>query len=330
MSDKNIWLDGMMGLIVGDALGVPVEFEMRSYLKEEPVLGMRSFGTHHQPAGTWSDDSSMALATLDSIHENEGIDYKDLMDKFSGWCLSGDYTPFHDNFDIGISTSRAIMNYGQGMKPLECGGRTEQENGNGSLMRIMPVCLYLFERQKRICTSENEAIYILHNVSALTHAHIRSQIACGMYYFLVKAVIEGKGNLMDRLQSGMDKGFSYYRQDMKNYSNLEYYNRLTDLRKFKTIPEEDIQSSGYVVHTLEASIWCLIHSNSYEEAVLKAVNLGDDTDTVGAVTGGLAGLYYGYDNIPAEWLEVIQKREWIEKMITGECVGVANAPDSTV
>ena len=127
-------------------------------------------------------------------------------------------------------------------------------------------------------------------------------------------MIEGKGNLIDRLQSGMDKGFSYYRQDMNNYSELAYYNRLTDLRKFKTVIEEDIQSSGYVVHTLEASVWCLIHTDSYEEAVLKAVNLGDDTDTVGAVTGGLAGLYYGYNHIPDKWLEVIQKREWIEKM----------------
>lgn len=318
--NNNIWLSGMMGLIVGDALGVPVEFFMRGDLAENQVKDMRAYGAHNQPAGTWSDDSSMALATLDSIHDKAGIDYQDIMNKFSGWALYGDYTPFHNNFDIGIATSRAIMNYGRGMNPLECGGRCEQDNGNGSLMRILPVCLYLYERQKTVCTSENEAIYMIHNISALTHGHIRSQIACGLYYFLVKAVAEDKGSLFEKLQIGMDRGFSYYRQDVRNHPELEFYDRLIDLWEFKITPESDIKSSGYVVHTLEAAIWCLINSSSYEEAVLKAVNLGDDTDTVGAVTGGLAGLYYGYEAIPEMWINTIQKKDWVGKIITGELV----------
>ena len=314
---SNIWKDGMLGLIVGDALGVPVEFMSRTELMKNPVTGMREYGTHHQPMGTWSDDSSMALAELDSIRTVGTIDYTDMMERFSRWCMYGEYTPFGEVFDIGIATSRALMNYAKGIAPLESGGKTEWDNGNGSLMRILPVCLYLFERQKKVCTSENESIYMIHAVSALTHAHVRSQVACGIYYFLVKAILEEEGSLENRLQKGMDRAYQYYRQDLSNHRELENYKRLADLSEFKENPKEGIKSSGYVVDTLEAAVWCLLHSYSYKETVLMAVNLGEDTDTVGAVAGGLAGLYYKEEGIPKEWLQVLQRREWIEEVLQG-------------
>lgn len=314
---SNIWKDGMLGLIVGDALGVPVEFMSRTELMKNPVTGMREYGTHHQPRGTWSDDSSMALAELDSIRTVGTIDYTDMMERFSRWCMHGEYTPFGEVFDIGIATSRALMNYAKGMAPLEAGGKTERDNGNGSLMRILPVCLYLFERQKKVCTSENESIYMIHAVSALTHAHVRSQMACGIYYFLVKAILEREGTLENRLQEGMDRAYQYYRQDLSNHRELENYKRLADLSEFKETPKEGIKSSGYVVDTLEAAVWCLLHSHSYKETVLMAVNLGEDTDTVGAVAGGLAGLYYKEEGIPQEWTQVLQRREWIEEVLQG-------------
>ena len=314
---SNIWKDGMLGLIVGDALGVPVEFMSRTELMKNPVTGMREYGTHHQPRGTWSDDSSMALAELDSIRTVGTIDYTDMMERFSRWCMHGEYTPFGEVFDIGIATSRALMNYAKGIAPLESGGKTEWDNGNGSLMRILPVCLYLFERQKKVCTSENESIYMIHAVSALTHAHVRSQMACGIYYFLVKAILEEEGSLEKRLQKGMERAYQYYRQNLSNHRELENYKRLADLSEFKETPKEGIKSSGYVVDTLEAAVWCLLHSHSYKETVLMAVNLGEDTDTIGAVAGGLAGLYYKEEGIPQEWIQVLQRREWIEEVLQG-------------
>ena len=314
---SNIWKDGMLGLIVGDALGVPVEFMSRTELMKNPVTGMREYGTHHQPRGTWSDDSSMALAELDSIRTVGTIDYTDMMERFSRWCMHGEYTPFGEVFDIGTATSRALMNYAKGIAPLESGGKAEWDNGNGSLMRILPVCLYLFERQKKVCTSENESIYMIHAVSALTHAHVRSQMACGIYYFLVKAILEEEGSLENRLQKGMDRAYQYYRQDLSNHRELENYKRLADLSEFKETPKEGIKSSGYVVDTLEAAVWCLLHSHSYKETVLMAVNLGEDTDTIGAVAGGLAGLYYKEEGIPQEWIQVLQRREWIEEVLQG-------------
>lgn len=312
---SNIWKDGMWGLIVGDALGVPVEFTSRVDRKSDPVKGMRAYGTHNQPAGTWSDDSSMALATLASLKEKNDIDYTDIMERFGKWCLYADYTPFGKVFDIGNATARAVSKYGRGAKPLESGGTNEWDNGNGSLMRILPACLYLYEKQKNGCISEDESIYVIHNISALTHAHLRSQIACGMYYFMVKSVIEGQESLIERLQQGLNAAYRYYRNDKGNNAELLNYDRLADLNIFKDLPEKLIKSSGYVVDTLEASVWCLITTDSFEEAVLKAVNLGDDTDTVGAVTGGLAGLYYGMDSIPMEWIKTIQRKEWIGELL---------------
>ncbi len=313
---KDLYRSGMYGLITGDALGVPVEFSDRSARMQDPVVGMRAFGTHNQPAGTWSDDSSMALATLDSIAEKKSIDYRDIMERFKDWYTVGKYTPFNHLFDIGNATSKAIYNYMRGADPTEAGGTEERDNGNGSLMRILPACLYLYHRQKSICTSEDESIYVIHNVSALTHAHLRSQIACGIYYFMVKTVIDRSGSLTDRLQYAMDEAYRYYRRDFGNHKELARYDRLTDLNSFKDLDADDISSSGYVVATLEAAVWCLITTDSYAEAVLKAVNLGDDTDTVGAVTGGLAGLFYGYDAIPQEWIQELQRKELIEEILS--------------
>ena len=309
----NIWKSGMYGLIIADAMGVPVEFTSREDRKLDPVTDMRGYGTYNQPEGTWSDDSSMAIATLVSIRDKGEIDYKDIMERFHDWCMYGAYTPFDEAFDIGIATSRAIMKYSNGAKPLESGGKTEWDNGNGSLMRILPVCLYIFEKQRDMKLSDDESIDIIYNCSALTHAHLRSKIACGIYYFLVKAILDKDGELIERLQQGVDNAFKYYGESAK--SELDNFNRLISLSEFKDTPENKIQSTGYVVYTLEAAIWCLVNTYSYEEAILKAVNLGDDTDTVAAITGGLAGLYYGYDNIPDKWKVKLQKRDWIDSLL---------------
>jgi ADP-ribosylglycohydrolase len=314
-ANENIWRNGIWGLVVGDALGVPVEFTSRVERTADPVTGMRAYGTHNQPIGTWSDDSSMTLATIDSMKKLDKIDYKDIMDKFGDWCLYGEYTPFGDLFDIGSATTRAIVNYGRGAAPTSAGGNAENDNGNGSLMRILPFCLFLYERQKKVCTSEDECIYVIHEASSMTHRHPRSLIACGIYYFLVKAILDRPGTPLNRLQEGINNAYVYYRKDIQNLKELDHYHRLTDLKQFQNLSEAEIKSSGYVVDTLEAAVWCMMNSDSYADCVLKAVNLGDDTDTVAAVAGGLAGLFYGYDNIPVEWIDVIQKKDWIEGLL---------------
>lgn len=313
--------NGMMGLIVGDALGVPVEFlsgKQISARENGGVVDMEGYGTFHMPEGTWSDDSSMALATLDSILEKQCIDLDDMMERFVLWVEKGKYTPFGLAFDIGRTCNQAIMNYSFSRNTHTCGVTGEYANGNGALMRILPVCVYWCEK---INQGEmiSRAVKSVEEVGALTHNHKRSGIACGIYFFLVKWIIQNREDkeLHDIVQAAMDEAFSYYGQDKSCHGELAYYEELVDIEELSKYEEEEIIGSGYVVDSLHAAVWCLVTSASYKECVLKAVNLGDDTDTTAAIAGGLAGLYYGIEQIPGSWIEKIKGKEVIDKMITG-------------
>ena len=270
---KNIWINGMMGVVMGDVLGMPVQFVPREELKNAPITQVEGYGTYNMPPGTWSDDSSMAIATLDSIRDNKRIDYDDIMTRFVKWTLEGQYTPAGVAFDQGNT-----------------------------------------------CVTLEEAVEYVHQVSALTHNHMRSKMACGIYFFIVQSILDKEGTLIERLQQGMDEAKKFYKSDMTNLVEWSRFGRMTNLSEFADVSEEEIKSSGYVVDSLEAAVWSLITTTSFEEGLLRAVNLGDDTDTIGAIAGGLAGLYYGYNNIPAEWRKVIIKREeiialceWVEE-----------------
>ena len=306
---KNV-LSGVMGLVVADALGVPVEFKDRESLRVNPVRDMRAFGTYNQPAGTWSDDSSMTLALLESL-EN-GLDYKDIMDRFMAWYEEGAYTPYGQMFDIGIATSEALRRYKSGVSPLEAGGKSEYDNGNGSLMRILPILFYLQAKYGDDFVKNDEAFDIIHNISALTHRHKRSQMACGIYISIASFIMTDM-DLNCAVESGIYNAMKYYKNNKEFKDELDYFSRLEN-KNFKDLPEEEIKSGGYVVNTLEASIWCLLNTDNYKSCVLKAVNLGMDTDTTGAVAGGLAGLRYGYESIPKEWVNTIARKDDIENM----------------
>ncbi len=293
----------IMGHAVGDALGVPVEFCSREELDDKPITKMIGFGTYPFPAGCWSDDTSMSLATLESLTQGE-INYDDIMNNFIKWLDKGEFTPTGKAFDIGRTCLKAIMLYAQTKDINTCGRASENSNGNGSLMRIHPMVLYLYTRDD---LRLQEKMDIIHTTSSLTHAHERSQIGCGIYAFVLWELLDGASKVT--IFEGLKKAMEYY----KDYAEFENYSRIFE-EPFVDIPRNDISSSGYVVHTLEAALWCLLNSESYEECILTAVNLGEDTDTVGAVAGGLAGALYGYDAIPDEWLDTLKKKDYIEDM----------------
>lgn len=311
---------GIMGLVVGDALGVPVEFTSRVDRENDPVVDMRAYGTHSQPAGTWSDDSSMVIATMEWYYELEEWpeDYKPLMDKFCNWLMHGDYTPYGENFDCGITVSRALMNYSRGMDPTECGEKTENSNGNGSLMRIMPTALFHTTDLAFDKLDNTEKIY---EMSALTHGHARSKLGCLIYSKIISDILhkpdEDKVEVVKYSMKVLEKYLIMEEKDPEISEERETYKRLWNIDSFLEISIDEIKSSGYVVDTLEAALWCFLTTNSYKECVLKAVNLGDDTDTVGAVGGGLAGFYYGLESIPDEWINLIPKKEWILDLASG-------------
>lgn len=213
-SDKNIFwrqslreiYNGIIGLAIGDALGVPVEFKSRAEIAENPVVSMREYGTHDQPLGTWSDDTRLTLALMDSMIQCRAINDVDIMDRFSAWLLEGEYTATGEVFDVGNATSRAIMNYGRGISPIKCGGASEYENGNGSLMRILPLAYYIY-RYKDL--DLNGKIELIHKISSFTHRHIRSCIGCDIYLFIAMEMIERNGSLVQCIQNGVCTIFDF-------------------------------------------------------------------------------------------------------------------------
>ena len=310
---ENNWQKGIFDVVVGDALGEPVQFESRETVATHPVKGMRGNGTFNLPKGSWTDDSSLTLALLDAINKKDGIDLQYIMRNFVDWLDNGKFTPYGYSYDIGRGTILAIEAYKRSHNSDTCGGREEWNNGNGSLMRIIPACIYCCEKQ----LTDDEAVKVIHSVASLTHGHIRANIACGLYYFMVKEVIYGEGTLNERLQKGLDNGFAYYEMILPDDNELSYFDRLRDLDKLAQTSVDDIKSSGYVVDTIEASIWSLVTTDSYKNALLRAVNLGLDTDTIGAIAGGLAGLFYGINDdngVPSSWIEDVQKNGMIEEM----------------
>ncbi len=292
---------GIFGLAVADALGVPVEFMQRETLRENPVTDMRAKGTHHQPKGTWSDDTSMTLCLADSLSAG-GVDYDDIMKKFCSWWIGGEYTPHGYAFDIGAATGRALSRFREGTPPLLCGGRTERDNGNGALMRMLPA-VYIVRNMPM-----DKCMDIAHSLTMLTHAHPRALIASGIYVRIGVALLDGRSPA-DAVSRALEECRGYY-ETGDHASELSHYQRL--FGNIAELPEEEIRSSGYVVDTLEAAVWCLLNTNSYRECVLCAVNLGEDTDTVGAVAGGMAGICYGYGSIPSEWLNSLARADIIE------------------
>ena len=186
MRNHAIWLNGILGVVVGDALGLPVQFSYREELDEKPVTEMIGHGVFNMPEGSWSDDSSLTLATLGSINELGRIDNEDIMKRFVDWYDNGAYTPFGYAYDIGYTCEMAICNYKKTHDHKTCGLDDDRSNGNGSLMRIMPVCLYVYEKVMSSDMTIEQGVELIHEVSSITHAHLRAKMACGIYYFLVK------------------------------------------------------------------------------------------------------------------------------------------------
>lgn len=329
----DMWTDGIMGLLAGDMLGNPVQFMSRASVEKRGLVkGMEAGGVFDMPAGSWTDDGSMTLCILDSLIEKKELDYDDIMEKFILWDRDGAYTPFGKAYDQGITCMDAIDQYARSRKWSSCGRTGEHANGNGGLMRIMPVCLYAAIKEADGTFSEKEAVQAVHNATLLTHNHLRACTGSGIYYFMCKEILRARGDLTgnistaegtgpahkiesitELLQRGIAAAFTFYKQNRMD-DELSHYCRLKDLTAFAAVSSDKIRSSGYVVDTLESVVWNLITTRSLEEALLQAVNLGDDADTVGAIAGGLAGLYYGYDSVPAAWKDSMQQRSRLEEM----------------
>lgn len=298
MQRRSQVLSGLMGLCVGDALGGPVVYQTREQLSFTPVTAMLGYGTYNQPPGTWSDDTSLTLCLADALCD--GFSLETIAQSFCLWFRENHWTPHGKVFDIGSTTRRAIWLLQQGIDPAQAGSTNERSNGNGSLMRSLPLSFYY-----KVLPFQ-QLIDRVHEVSRITHCHLRSQIACGIYISIVVCLLQGY-QPKQAYSEGIRKIKNIY-DHLELEAELRHFERVFSGRVHE-LPKDLIRSSGYVIDTLEAALWCLLNTSSYRKAVLEAVNLGQDTNTTAAVTGSLAGIYYGVDNIPSEWLEKITRKQ---------------------
>jgi len=296
--------DAVYSFVIGDALGVPVEFRSRAYLVDHPVTEMLGYGSHRVPQGVWSDDTSMTLATMDSIINTKTINYNDMAERFCSWLYYSKYTAYDIVFDVGLTTNLALKSYQNNQDASKCGLSSIKNNGNGSLMRMLPIVFYCYYKK----SSDKEILEIVKNTSCITHAHEISVMGCYIYVKYLINLLQGKDK-KESYKIIQELDYSMFRNETQ-----EVYKRIIK-NDISTLDENDIESSGYVVSTLEACLWTLLNNNNLKDTILTAVNLGDDTDTVGAITGSMAGIIYSYEDIPKSWIEKLKGKDYLDKMI---------------
>ena len=283
--------NALFGIAVGDALGVPHEKKPRGSFK---CLGW-DYIPEPDRKRTWSDDTALTLAELDSLGTLKRVAFDAIMQNFMEWFLMGKFSCTGRCFGAGKSTVHAIKNYCYGKKAIDCGSKDIMSNGNGALMRIMPFCLLREEYRKTF--NFDDAV-------GMTHRHPINLVACCFFDVLVNAIVRGSD-----LKTAYETAEKSLSQEEKELIQLPSFGLLSER------PESEIKSGRFVLDTLWAAIWCVEKTTNYRYAVLKAVDLGDDSDTTASVAGGIAGLIYGIGGekgVPSNWIEQLACRNWLE------------------
>lgn len=289
----------LLGLAICDALGVPVEF--KTVGEFEPVVDFRD--SYRLPAGHWSDDTAMALCLANSLIEKKSFDPVDQIEKYKKWLEAGYCSSTGEAIGVGQTILRALLTYRSGSDPYMAIS-SHHSDGNGSLMRLAPVPLY-FRNNPEVAIRNAELS------SKITHGSELCGDACRYYAGLIIGALNGvpKSDLLSELYCPIPDFWkqNQLREEIENIA----------LGSFKHNDPPFIQGSGYVVKSMEAALWAFHTSETFEDGVLKAVNLGDDADTTGAIYGQLAGAYYGIDGIPKKWIDSVAKKEEILEVANG-------------
>ena len=292
---------GIWGHLVGDAIGVPYEFQ-----RADQITGveLRGHGTHNQPPGTWSDDGSLMLALLDALATSARFDLDDQARRFLQWADAGAYTPDGDGgFDIGNATAKALANLRAGVPPIDAGRTGADDAGNGSLMRILPIALI------DDGASDAQSVDHAHLASRVTHADPRCQVACALYVLVARHLLDGAEREPALESSVASLREVYAASEPWSAELLPALELLLDRRS-------NVQyGSGYVLDTFWSAWDAFMEADDYRGTIERAVGFGRDTDTTAAVAGGLAGIYWGVTNIPQDWLSALRGQETVEVIV---------------
>ena len=286
----------LLGLAIGDAMGASVEFQPPGSF--EPVTGFRSGGPFNLSAGYWTDDTSLALCSAESLIRCGGFDPEDHQNRFQRWYREGYLSSTGTCFDIGNQTRKAIHQY-EKTGNLYVGAESYGSAGNGALMRLAPlVVAYQHSQHQALALAESHAL-LMHSDPRCLDAN------CAYTWFMLRAFqLQDKPWVLEpRVALGALK---------------EAHPEIAEVLKgsYRDSQPPQIKGSGYVVKSLEAALWAFWNSTSFEEGLLMAVNLGDDADTTGAIYGQLVGAFYGVEGIPEDWIQGLHQ--------SNEIIRVAN------
>lgn len=283
-SNSYLLFQSLTAVAIGDSLGCSQQNSKKQF-----------------PIGTWSDDTSLTIASLYSL--SYGFNLDDLMIRYSQWLRFGDYTPFNRSFDVGKTTYEAITNYQNGVPVELCGIDDEFSNGNGALMRIMPLCFFILNRYRDHYEFNDETANLIHQFTAVTHRHKRSLIASGILANIIIQTIINPNKIF--VISAVKEAIAYYdsKPEFKDEIILFY-----PLLNINACTGQNIKSSGYVIDTLYCVLWSVLISTDYETAVNKALSLGGDADTIGSITSLVASIIYAPILFPEEWTASLKSK----------------------
>ena len=293
---------GLVGLLIGDALGVPYEFHPPSDVPPPHLIELAppsGFQRAHQGVkpGTWSDDGAQALILLDSLLERDALDLEHFASGLRRWLFEGFYAVNRSVFDIGAQTSTALNRLGMGMSPEASGPSSESHNGNGSLMRVLPLALWH-------AGSDRELVQLAARQSLPTHGHPRAQVACAIYCLWARAALE---QAIDPWQDAVARFAACGADDLFPDDEIALV--------LDSGNADKVRGSGYVVDTLWSAKAAVDATGNYEDCVRHAIAFGHDTDTTAAVAGGIAGLLYGLTAIPDRWRTELRGRELYQPLL---------------
>ena len=306
--------DGLLGLAVGDAFGVPLEFLPRSTVQKLHITEMlgcdcdlpfTSRWGDRIPRGAWSDDTAMTVASMTSIVEKNGeIDFEDIMKHFILWWNANRYSSLDFSFGLGNNIKHALDRFQYGMQPaLQCGGKDFRDNGNGALMRMFPFSIYCIFKEM----DDGETLDLIRKAAGITHANEINAMCCYVYTQFLFECLRTKNPALAYRCAVTDRKASY--GELFSVETMEALALLFDGLAGSSFDKDRIRESGYVVDSLLTALYSVLHTENFENAILTAVGFGYDTDTNAAITGSIAGAMYARKGIPARWLSVLRKQE---------------------
>ncbi|MEG0314952.1 MAG: ADP-ribosylglycohydrolase family protein [Erysipelotrichaceae bacterium] len=294
--------NSIIGFSIGDALGVPVKNELRKNLVHNKIVDMIGYGSFDFKEGTYSDDTSLVLATIDSICNIKYIDYDNIANCYLDWLLDNKYS-CGKTFDVGVTTKASLIKYSNVRCDAHlCGGCRVNDNGNGALKRVLPLAFYFFYSD----TNESRIVHVVEKFSSITHGNDVCMLGSFIYVLFTINILKGLSK--EEAYSKLNE-FEYSKYF--NSNTIDLYSRVINLELI-FLDSSAIKSSGYCIDTLEAVIWSILNGKDFSSSVLLGVNLGDCSDSIGALIGGIAGIIYG--DIPVRWIDKLTNHKYIEDL----------------